>query len=91
MSHTKEQAATEHALGAANCPKITAERIAIVAKHLDVVDGEIRVVDSDGEGRLGAGDRPMTIRALIEEILGDRYGDDARKLRWRPYGHPVAG
>ena len=87
MTHTKIQSAASFALQAMNCP-LTPARIEIVAKRLDVVGGDLRVVGLDGNVRT-RNDVPLTIPELVEEILLEG-GDDARTLRWLPIGRAPA-
>ena len=87
MTHTRIQAAANATLGVLNCPS-TPARIAVVAKHLAEIDGEVRVADADGAVRM-LGNDPMTIVELVREILQDRDGADARTLRWKSFGAPV--
>ena len=95
MTHTKIQAAANQALQVMNAPP-TEARIAVVAKYLaefPVAAVEaysvVHVVDSDGKVRLGEGDRPLTIRDLVEEILQSRDSEEARTLRWKEYGKSI--
>ena len=75
-------------LSEVNSTRITDEAVAVVVKHSGVSDGSVYVAGKNGAERLGAGDRPMTFRALIEEILLGR-GEDARAIRWKEFGRPV--
>ena len=88
MTHTKTESKASAALEAMGA-RPTPARIGVVEKHLAEVDGVVQVVDADGNVRLGAGDRPWTIRVLVEWILQDRDGEDARILRWKPFGKSI--
>ena len=60
------------ALGDLNMPqpdRRIAERVAIVAQYLAVIDNVVCVVNEDGTPRLGAKDRPFPLVDLIREIL----------------------
>ena len=87
MTATKIQAAASATLGELNTEP-TPARIAILVKHLGEVDGDVRVFDADGEVRKRGNDF-MTIPELVREILQDRDGEDARTLRWKPFGRPI--
>ena len=78
----------EHILGNANAP-VDKARKAIIVKHLGIVNGEVRVVDADGNPRV-RGHAFWTLRELVEDILNRRDDADARILRWRPFGKSVA-
>ncbi len=93
MNATMQDAMTSEAalraLGMLNCPNDSylPGRIAIVAKRLAVIDGEVRVVDADGNARTGAGGLHMTTIELIRELGGDTSSEfDA--LRWKRFGQP---
>ena len=90
MTNTQTQldATAEHILGSVNAP-VDPARKAVLMKHLAVVDDVVRVVDADGNPRM-RGNAHVSFRELVEQILGDRNGEDARTLRWRPFGHSVA-
>jgi len=87
MTHTKIQAEADATLQALSCPP-TPKRIEIVANHLAEIEGDVRVADADGNARK-LGNNYMTITELVREILQDRDGEDARTLRWKPFGAPV--
>ena len=77
----------EHILGDVNAP-VDPARKAILVKHLGVVNGEVRVVDDDGNART-RGHAFWTFRELVEWLLNDPVGEDARTLRWRPFGKSI--
>ena len=66
------------------------ERVEIVSRNLAVFyEPVVHVVDAEGALRVGAGDRPMTLRALVEELLLDPNDADARTLRWKEFGKSI--